>query len=391
MRILFTGGGTGGHIYPIVAVADELKKDTARKRIDLELYYLGVPESFGYVLEKNGIVVRKIVSAKIRRYFDLRNIVDVPKFFISVLQAFWKVFWLMPDMLFSKGGTGSLPVAIACRFYRIPIIIHESDSVVGLSNTIVAKYAARIGISFLSAKDSLLGGFNKEKIRNKVSGKIALIGNPIRKFLITSNMYETETQEDAKKNLGLDPQKPLILVLGGSQGAVRMNDFFLLISGELLANGYQVFHQTGIKNFEQFNKELNFTLKDELARKNYQTISYFDENIKEAYLAADLIVSRAGSGSIFEIAAMAKPAILIPLEESARNHQLQNAYEYSRTGAAVMVEESNLTPGIFMLQIKKILGNPDSKKLMCEAARKFAKPEAAEVIAEEIIKLTQNS
>ncbi|PIR44212.1 hypothetical protein COV23_00945 [Candidatus Wolfebacteria bacterium CG10_big_fil_rev_8_21_14_0_10_31_9] len=385
MRILFTGGGTGGHIYPLLAVTEELKKIANQKRIELELYYLGVPESFVYLLENDSVKVLKTVSAKIRRYFDLKNLIDIPKFFIAVLQSFWKVFWLMPDVLFSKGGTGSLPVVMACRFYRIPIIIHESDSVAGLSNLIASKYAYRIGISFASTKDSFIDNFTKEKIVQRVLNKIALVGNPVRSFLINKNSQIDE--ETVKKNLGLDPQRPLILVLGGSQGATRINDFFLEIASELLADGYQVFHQTGIKNFDVFNKDLSSVLKDSPLKQYYQTVSYFDENIKDAYVAAYLVVSRAGSGSIFEIATMGKPSILIPLSESAYNHQVQNAFEYSKTGAAVVIEESNLKQGIFMAQIKKIFSNPDSLKRMSEFAEKFAKPDAGKIIAEEIIEV----
>lgn len=368
----------------MLAVVQELKALAGQKKIELELYYLGVPENYVYLLENGGISVLKTVSAKMRRYFDLRNFIDIPKFFIAVIQAFWKVFWLMPDVLFSKGGTGSLPVAIACRFYKIPIIIHESDSVAGLSNLIAGKYAKRIGTSFASARDSFLNNFKKERDRQKINERIALVGNPIRKFLVDPVSINSET---AKKNLGLDPQKPLLLVVGGSQGAMRINDFFLETAPELLSSGYQVFHQTGIKNFEQFNKELNFILKNDAEKQFYQTISYFDENIKDAYIAADLVVSRAGSGSIFEIAAMGKASILIPLSDSAYNHQIQNAFEYSKTGAAVMIEESNLKPGIFMSQLKKLFSSQEALKVMAENAKKFVKIDSAKIIAEEIIRI----
>ncbi len=391
MRILLTGGGTGGHIYPLLAVAEKLKKIESQKRIDIGLYYLGAPENYAYLLEKCGIKVLKIISAKRRKYFDPRNFIDLPKFFISTIQAFWKVLWLMPDILFSKGGPGSFPVVLACSFYKIPIIIHESDSIAGLANLKASKHASRIGISFIDAKDSFLEFYKKDQEKAKIAEKIALVGNPVRE-LLTIQKESDFSKETAKKAFGFDSQKPLIFVLCGSQGAVRINGFFLTIAEDLLVSGFQVLHQTGIKNFNSFNNELNVVLNKlpENLRQNYKTAPYFEDNIKDAYIAADLIVSRAGSGSIAEISIMGKPSILLPIpEEIAGHHQLRNAYEYSKTGAAIMLEEENVKSHLFIDQLKKLLNNPDKLKLMAEAAKKFSKPQAAETIAEEILSIAK--
>ncbi len=385
MRILFTGGGTGGHIYPILAISEKIKYLSKQGKTEVELYYLGAPGDFNYPLASGGIKVLKVVSAKWRRYFDLRNLIDIPKFFISIVQAFWKVFWLMPDVLFSKGSTGALPVVLACKFYRIPIIIHESDAVSGMANLISSRYAKRIGISFASAQESIVGFFKKEAKKQEISGRIALVGNPVREFLLQKD--EEISQSAAKKILGFDPLKPLILVIAGSQGAVRINDFFLEIAADLILNNYQVLHQSGIKNFEEFNRELKFVLKNISSQQPYKAVAYFDKDIKDAYIAADAVVSRAGSGSIFEIAAMTKPSILIPLPESASDHQRKNAYEYAKSGACVVIEEDNLKFNIFMVQLKKLFDNPENLKSMSQAAKNFSKPESAQTLAEEIIRL----
>ncbi|MEK9183850.1 MAG: UDP-N-acetylglucosamine--N-acetylmuramyl-(pentapeptide) pyrophosphoryl-undecaprenol N-acetylglucosamine transferase, partial [Patescibacteria group bacterium] len=326
------------------------------------------------ILENNGIMVYKIFSAKLRRYFDLRNFWDILKFPISFFQAFWKIFWLMPDVLFSKGGPGALPIVLTAKFYRIPIIIHESDSVPGLANQLSAKFADRVGVSF----DSAAKLFNNKNI--------ALVGNPIRKALLEQGIDKKE----AKKSFGFNPDAPLILVIGGSQGSARINNFFLDIAQELIKS-YQVLHQTGLKNFDEIKKELDVVLKNFTAEEKarYKIVPYFEENIKEAYLAADLIISRAGSGTIFEIAAMAKSSILIPLPEAAHNHQVQNAYEYAKSGGAVVLEETNFKPHILSEQIKKILTDPQKIKSMSQAAKNFSKPEAAKTIAEEILNLTK--
>ncbi|MDI6717553.1 MAG: UDP-N-acetylglucosamine--N-acetylmuramyl-(pentapeptide) pyrophosphoryl-undecaprenol N-acetylglucosamine transferase [Patescibacteria group bacterium] len=383
MRILFTGGETGGHIYPIIAVAQKIKE----KNPEAELYYVGCPENYGYFLAQNKIKVYKIASSKLRRYFDFRNIIDFPKFIISVIQAFWKIFWIMPDVLFSKGGPGALPVVLACYFYRIPIIIHESDAVAGLTNLISAKYADRIAVSFIASQESFLEKFKKEKDKRKISAKMALTGNPIRDFLLRENNL---TREAAKKIFSFDPNRPVILVLGGSQGAVRINDFFLDIAKELIVNNYQILHQTGINNFTGFNKEITslFEHFSQTQKNQYKSIAYFDENIKDAYIAADLVVSRAGSGSIFEIAAMGKPSILLPLAEAAGNHQVKNAFEYSKAGAAIVIEESNLKPNLFMSQIQKIFSNPGISESMSQSAATLFKPQSSQIIADEVLKLT---
>ncbi len=368
MRILFTGGGTGGHIYPILAIAEEIKQ----KQADLDLRYFGAPGIYQNLLEVSGIKVSKIFSSKLRRYFDIRNFLDAPKFILSLFQAFWKVFWFMPDVLFSKGGPGALAIILACRFYKVPIIIHESDSVPGITNQISASFAKRIGISFASTAETF-------------SGQIALVGNPIR----TSLVKEALEKDEAKKTLGFNLQMPLILVIGGSQGAVRLNDFFMDIVEDLIKD-WQVFHQTGHNNYQGVKNELTLIAKDfsDEEKARYKLISYLDKDLKDALSAADLVVARAGSGTIFELAAFGKPAFLVPLPESAGNHQVVNAYEYARTGAAIVLEEDNLKPDIFLTQLKKVFNEPEKLKSMSEAALKFAKPDAAKMVAEEIIKLS---
>lgn len=379
MRILFAGGGTGGHIYPILAVTEELQKAAINGKIDLDLRYFSDPERYNFLLASNGILVSKIFSAKLRRYFDIRNLFDIPLFFISVIQSFWKVFWFMPDVLFSKGGPGSLPVVLACWFYRVPIIIHESDSAPGLANLMASKFADRIAVSFNSATEFFIAK------NSKLSEKIALTGNPTRKSLTDSALE----QEAAKQIFSFDSKKPLILIIGGSQGSAKINDFMLNASLELMEADIQVLHQTGVNNFDDAKKELKFILENytekEMAR--YKIVPYFEKDLQDAYAAADIIISRAGSGSIFEIAAFGKPSILIPLQKSAQNHQIQNAYEYAGSGAAIIVEEANLMPNIIISQIKKIVSDPEKFKKMSEAAKNFSKPEAAKIISEEIIKL----
>ena len=386
IKILFTGGGTGGHIYPILAVTEELQALAVKKNIFIGLRYLGVPGKFKKLLVSNGIGVSKILSAKLRRYFDIRNFIDFILFPFSVIQAFWKVFWIMPDVLFSKGGPGSLPAVIACWFYRVPIIIHDSDSEIGLANKLALNFANRVAVSFLSAAEGIVASQKSAKKADSLRQKIAFIGNPIRPSLLAGEKIDKQT---AKKVLGFNSEKPLILVLGGSQGSATINDFMLNIAGEL-AKDWQVLHQTGPDNFNDVKNELGVVLRGfgEEEKSRYKIVPYFEENMKDAYTAADLVVSRASSGSIFEIAAFGLPSILIPLrQEVVGGHQIKNAYEYAKNKSAIVIEEENLKPHIFMGQFNKIIGNADLLKQMSEAAAAFSKPDAAEKIAEEIMRL----
>ncbi|MCX6702941.1 MAG: UDP-N-acetylglucosamine--N-acetylmuramyl-(pentapeptide) pyrophosphoryl-undecaprenol N-acetylglucosamine transferase [Candidatus Wolfebacteria bacterium] len=372
LRILFAGGGTGGHITPIIAVSEELQKIAKEKSIEIEMRYMGEPDIYVSALESSGIKVSKIMAGKVRRYFDIRNILDIPKFLLSFPQLLWKIFWYMPDVVFSKGGTGSLPVVIIARFYRIPVLIHESDTVPGMSNQVAGRWARRVAISFDSVKEYF-------------RGDIALTGSPIRNFLISGPLMEKGA---AKKVFGLEESRPLILFLGGSQGAVRINDFVLDIILPLL-NDFSALHQTGLENFEGVKKEFDVIAKDLSpdVKKRYKPVAYFENNLKEALIASDIAVSRAGSTTIFELATFGKPSILIPLPESAGNHQVKNAYEYAKNGAAIVMESDNLTPNVFITQIKNLISDSAKLSQMSEAARKFSKPDAAKIIAQGILEV----
>ena len=374
LRVLVTGGGTGGHIYPLISVAEELQNIGAEHGITVETHYVGAPGRFREILLEQGIRISEVFSSKWRRYVSLLNILDIPKFFVSIFQALFHVFWIMPDVLFSKGGPGSLPVVFACWFYRIPVLIHESDAVPGRANLWAARFATRIGISFLSSQE-YFGDRN-----------VALVGNPIRTFLLK----DRDNQEFSKRYFGFAQDEPLLLVLGGSQGSTRINEF-ILNSLELLIRDFQILHQVGVKNFEEIKREGEFLMKDfpPEERSRYKPMAYFKEDIKDAFAAADLIVSRAGAGSIFEIAAFGKPSILIPLQEGA--DQRANAYEYAKTGAAVVLEEQNLLPNIFAAQLKKIFGAAQKRSDMSEAASQFARPSAARLIAEGLVELATNA
>ncbi len=372
LRILFTGGGTGGHIYPLIAVARELKSMAVSENLEIDIVYLGACADYKETLRNEGFRVFKIAGGKVRNYRSILNFFDVFKIGYAFIQSLVKLFFLMPDVIFSEGGPGSLPIVIVGRFYRIPVIIHDANAIPGKTSLASARFAARIGISFESAAKY----FNRTNI--------ALTGNPVRSSLTES----MPSGEFAKTRLGFSHAIPVLLVLGGSQGATRINDF-ILGNLDFLIRNFQVYHQVGRANYDETVNNVKFLLENFTPeeRSRYKPVAYFetDHDMKTAYAAADLVVARAGAGTVFEIAAIHKPSILIPLPEGI--DQKANAYEFADSGAAIVIEQENLTPNLFESQVKKVLSDSEQLKAMSAAAEQFSKPEAGRMLAEEIIRL----
>ena len=365
MKIVFTGGGTGGHIFPILAICREIKKIYPKP--DLRLYYIGPKDKYTLnLLSKEGVKVKKILTGKLRRYFSFKNLLDFFKMPIGFIQSFFWLFFLAPDLIFSKGGYGSFPVTWVSNIFNIPIFLHESDVRPGLASRIESKWALEIFISFLKTEF-----FPKDKR--------VLVGNPIREEILGGS------RDKAKETLKLRGDKPLILFIGGSQGSEKINEIILEILPDLLKN-FEIIHQTGRKNFKKVLAESKAVLFDENLRKYYHPFPFLKEpDLKEAFGASDLVVSRAGSGSIFEIAACGKPAILIPLPYAAQNHQLKNAYEFCDKGGGEVIEEKNLKPHFFLEKLKYLFERTDILENMAEKSQGFAKTRAAKVIASYIV------
>lgn len=379
-RILFTGGGTGGHIFPLLAVAQELKKQTASERLNLDMRYFGAAYQYAEAITANDMAFVPIFSSKLRRYWSALNILDAFKFALSIPQLLWKIFWFMPDAIFSKGGPGALATVLVGKFYGIPIIIHESDSVPGLTNSLSGRLAKKIFLAF----DSASGYF---KNRNT-----EVVGNPVRQSLLDQK-YSLGADEDsakisARKEFSLTAEAPLILVLGGSQGAEKLNDFIFENLDQLLGD-FQIIHQTGSLNFDSYKKEVSFMTKDwsDFQKARYVCKPFFDKDLAAALAAADMVITRAGSGSLFEIAAFGKPSIIIPLRGSANDHQIENARIYAKTGAAYLISEENMLGSIVFDTIRSVLGKPGQYAKMSQAARNNYKPEAASIIAKYLLSL----
>ncbi|MEK7121670.1 MAG: undecaprenyldiphospho-muramoylpentapeptide beta-N-acetylglucosaminyltransferase [Patescibacteria group bacterium] len=369
-RILLLGGGSGGHVFPLIAVAEALKEKSQQTGIPLELMILGEGKFMEKAAAENGIVFKSVMAGKLRRYLSPLTILDIFKIPVGFFQALWHIFWFMPDIVFAKGGYASLPGALAAKLYFIPLFVHESDSVPGLANRTLSKLAKTVFISFNSSQKYF-----------KVS-KTVLTGNPVRKELMVGNRLA------AMAKFGLNPNLKTILVAGGSQGAQKINRI-ILDSLVLLVKDFQIIHQCGESQFQSVKTESEKIIKEgegeyaDAVKANYKLYPFFDMNdMALAYAAADIIISRAGAGSLFEIAMLGKPAIIIPITNSTSNHQLKNALEFSKFGAS-MTEEQNLTPHIIISQINSLL-QPDKYNSISEKLKTFGTPDAAQKIAEQL-------
>ncbi len=362
MKIVLTGGGTGGHVIPLIAVARKIKE----KNSDAEFMFFGPEGKFEKkFMEAEGIAIKHIISGKMRRYFSILNFVDFFKIPIGVVQALWSLLWFMPDAIFSKGGCATLPVVIAGWVYRIPILIHESDANPGMANSILAKFSTRVAISYPSAENY----FPAEQV--------VITGSPLRDDINQGD------KENARKFFSLTESKKTIFVWGGSQGAKPINDKILEILPELLRK-YQVVHQVGEKNFEEVVKRAG-ELGIKNGREGYYALSFIGEELKDILAVSDLVISRAGSSSISEIAANSKPAIIIPIDKSANNHQRMNAYSIAKIGGCVVLEENNLGEHMLLAKIDEIMNNEEIRNKLSTNIKAFYHPDAASRIADGIV------
>lgn len=364
MRIAFVGGGTGGHFYPLIAVAESLREVAPTA----ELYYFGPTPYNAELLAAHHITFVRCPAGKLRRYFSLQNLVDLFRTVGGVATAWYQLFKIYPDVVFSKGGYTSVPILLMARFYRIPVVIHESDSKPGRANLLARRFARYIGIAYTSAAEY----FPPEKT--------ALVGIPIRKEV-------REVPADPFAALGLTRERPIIYVTGGSLGAMRINNLILNSLTALLPH-YTIFHQTGPTEETSTIQTAQALVTDPALLQHYFVKGTLPASTVSALLAAaSLVISRAGSTTLFEIALHGTPAIIIPIPEEVSHDQRTNAYTYARTGAATVLEEGNLTPYLLTSEIQSIMSDQARYTAMQQAATAFSRPDAALTIAQLLVSI----
>lgn len=363
LKIVLTGGGSGGHVFPLLAVGREIKRIFPQRT---ELYYLGPKDRWvDLYLSEEEIKIKGILAGKLRRYLTpksvLLNLLDLFKLGIGFVQGFFTLFFINPDLVFSKGGFGSIPALLSAKILAIPVFAHESDIRPGLANRVGAKLAFQTFTSFPRT----------EYLNPR---KTIQMGNPVRRNIFGGS------SEKSEKMFNLTGEKPVLLILPGSQGSQRINDMVLLVLNRLLRT-FEVIHQCGAKNLKQVKMEAEVAASEKLM-KYYHLYSFLNEKqLRESYFAADLVVSRGGAGNIFEAAALEKALVIIPLPESAQGHQYENAYALERKKAAVVLEEKNITPQFFLEKLEFLIEHEEKLEELRQNIARFARPKAAKEIA----------
>jgi UDP-N-acetylglucosamine--N-acetylmuramyl-(pentapeptide) pyrophosphoryl-undecaprenol N-acetylglucosamine transferase len=369
MKIILTGGGSAGHFYPLIAVAQKLNELAKENRLlKPELYYMSTEPFDENLLYENSITFIKVSAGKIRKDKTVANrilnFMDLFSTLHGVLTAIWKVFIIYPDVVFGKGGYVSFPALFAARLLGIPVVIHESDSKPGKVNAWAGKFATKIAVSYPDAATYFK------------ADRTAYTGNPIRKEIEEPQVSGSHEFFKFSKDI------PTIFVIGGSQGARFINSAIMDALPELVKK-YQVIHQTGVKNLSVIQETSAVVLLNSEHKERYVAIPYLNAlNLRMAAGAADVVISRAGS-TIFEIASWGRASIIIPIPEPTSHDQKTNAYSYARSGAAIVIEEKNMAPGILLAEIQR--ATTTEKEKMQEAAKAFARRDSARLIAEELI------
>lgn len=345
--IVFTGGGSAGHVTPNIAIIDELDKSV------WDVQYIGSKKGIEKeLIEKISIPYHGISSGKLRRYLDFENVVDSFRVLKGCMDARKVLRKLKPALVFSKGGFVSVPVIIAARSLKIPVLIHESDMTPGLANKIAQRFATKIFTSF----EETLNYFPKDKT--------AAIGSPIRRGILKGSPYK------GTELLGFDRKRPVLTVMGGSLGAKKINE--TIRAALPLLKDYQIIHLCGKGNIDE-----NYTnLKD------YKQFEYVFEELPHYLAATEFVITRGGSNSIFEFLALKIPMLIIPLTKNqSRGDQILNGRSFQEKGYAMMLEEENLSVDTLVIHLADLKKRRDEMK---EKMTSLEKKDAIGVLVREI-------
>ncbi len=374
MRVVLVGGGSGGHFYPLIAVVEAIEDICKERRlIEPDFYYVGPAPFDSAALLEHEITYLPGSAGRMRRYPSLLNIVSLFQAGFGVIRSTMQLFRLYPDVVFSSGGYAAFPTLYAARVLHIPIIIYDADAIPGRVSLWSSKFSRWIAVAH---PDSAM------KFPARVRDRIARVGHPIRKEI------EAPTKEGGHEFLKLESMIPTIFIMGGSLGARAINDVILDALPELVAD-YNIIHQVGTANLVETSGIASVVLKDSRYKDRYKIFGLLNTlSLRMAAGIASLVIARAGSGSIFEIASWGIPAILVPIPEDVSHDQIENAFSYARAGGAVVIEQRNLTPHLLVAEIKRILGGQALQESMKAAARSYVRPDAARKIAAALLEIT---
>ncbi|MEI6810662.1 MAG: UDP-N-acetylglucosamine--N-acetylmuramyl-(pentapeptide) pyrophosphoryl-undecaprenol N-acetylglucosamine transferase [Candidatus Nomurabacteria bacterium] len=363
MKIVITGAG-GGHFYPLIAVVERIYKEAfVQKIVQPEIYFISDQPYDEKALFELGIKFIEIPAGKLRVYPSFLTVTDLFKTFYGMIRAIFVLYKIYPDVIFTKGGYASFPTIFAARILSIPVFVHESDTVPGRTTKWAGKFATRVALSYTEASSF----YPKEKT--------ALTGQPIREAMMPPQNYE---------RIYGTKDRPVILIIGGSQGSQTLNEAVLKILPELL-NTYDIVHQCGTTKLNDIKVFTDSVLREHQYKDRYYVEGFID--VALFYPKADIAITRAGS-MIFELALWQIPMIIVPIPETISRDQRSNAYTAASLGVAVVIEETNLSSSVLTNEIKKILDDKNTYKRMSSSCKTYdLSREAASTIAREIIRI----
>ncbi len=363
MRMLIAGGGTGGHVYPGIAIAKEIKSIEP----DTEILFVGTEKGLeNKIVPKEGFELKTIRSKGINRKSIVDNIKTLNVNIAGLRDAKKIVKDFKPDIAIGTGGYVTGPVILTCARSKVKTMIHESNVIPGVTNKILSRFVDIIAVSYEDTKSYFKG----------VDNKIMVTGNPVRKDLFLYGKFES------KHSLGFDTQLPLIVSVGGSRGAKNINSAVLNYINEILPSNIQFLFITGDNQYNEIVDQINIE-----SHKNLKITSYA-YNMPQIYAAADLIICRAGAMTISEISASGRPSILIPSPYVAENHQEYNAKALERAGSAKIILEKNLNAEVLNDYITELICDKKRLNEMGEKAKLLSKPDALNKITKLIYELT---
>ncbi len=359
ITVFFTGGGTGGHVYPGIAVYESFLRLAAARALSIQGFWIGSKRGIERdIVESSGIRYIGISSGKLRRYFSVRNLIDIFKVFFGIVAAYVITKRFKPDVLFSKGGYVSVPPVIGAKFAKVPIVTHESDIDPGLATRINARFADKVILSY----DETRGFF-----ADSLMPKLITAGNPVRHEVLAG------VATRGKEMFSLSSEKPVLLVLGGSLGAREVNTLLWRVLPKLLTE-WTVVHQTG---------------EDESGPSDgngYFRYKYISDGYADVLAVSNLVVCRAGATTLWELAALRKPSILIPLgADVSRGDQIRNAKLFNRLGASYILTGGDTAE--LLEYTDRFISEPELLMSMGDSAASVYKPGAAEKIATILLKI----
>ena len=374
MRVLVSGGGTGGHIYPALAVATQLKQI-----YNADILYLGSDDGLETrLVPAAGFRMATIQAGKLQRYISWQTVKSVARVPVGILQAVGIVREFRPDVTFTSGGYVAVPTGLATRLQQVPLLLHQQDVPPNLSNKLIAPLATRISIAFADSR------------RYFPSQKTLLLGNPIRQEILDVRQV---TVAEARTRLGFVPDLPLLLVTGGSQGARHLNQVVVQALPALL-KFCQVLQISGQKLFDETRLLANSVtaILDDATKQRYRLEPYMSDEMPLALQAAELVLCRAGAATLSELATLGKPSILVPLPPAlGSSPQEINADTFGKAYAADVIRDADLKLELLVDRIQYIVNSPAQLIAMSNALRDFARPQATQQIVETIVKLAHKT